>query len=139
MDLFVQTNFSSAKGGDESFVFRLDKKCTAIKPMINFCKQLRTMGYKLIFISSRRGPEKIIQATRENLQEQGFEVDDIDGLFLTPMEVYIKKIPVGVWKESIRASLTPNYDIIGCIGDSESDFAGQHTGEITIKLPNYLY
>lgn len=139
MDLFVETNFSSAKGGDESFVFRLAKRCTAIKPMVIFCKQLREAGAKLIFISSRRGPEEIIQATRENLINEGFFVDSEDGLYLTPMEVYVKKIPVGLWKESIRKSLAHRYNIIACIGDSETDFTGQYTGNIVMKLPNYLY
>lgn len=141
LQLRIETNFASKSGCDENYIFRDQQRCTGIKPMVDFCKKMRELNYKLIFISSRRGPEDHIKATKANLIRENIQVDEIDGLFLMPVTLHhgTEKMPVGNWKESVRQTLSCSYDIVGCIGDHNNDISGNYIGEIQVKLPNYLY
>ncbi len=150
------TNFTSKPGltADNPcspYHFRVNKKCTQINPMTNFCKRLQVMGYTLIYISSRRGTPEMYQATTDNLKAAEIVLNNITminqgkkkledklGLFLTPIDLF-GKMATGKWKESVRKDISEVYEIIGCVGDSADDWSGEHTGSITVNVPNYLY
>lgn len=133
-------NFESRRGSDDNYSFRVGKKCTAILPMLTLCKKLKDMDFHLIYVSARRGTDDLIKATQENLEREGYHVDE---LYLMPMEIHNekdpeKKVHTKTWKENVRKELSEKYDIIACIGDNDDDMTGECCGK-KFKLPNYLY
>lgn len=113
--------------------YRMQGICPAIKPVLLLHQFLRNNKCFMVFISSRH--EKLTEVTRRNLEEQGYHVDEI---YLMPAEPYKRRDPVGPWKESVRKEISNRFEIIGNIGDSETDFVGEYNG-MKIKLPNRLY
>lgn len=132
-DFCKSLNFGSKKGN--AFEYRKKKQCTAIGPVLQLNTQLKELGYKLIYISSRR--DALTQTTHENLIEKGFHVDH---LVLMPHNLWEKNAPAGTWKESERKRFATEigYEIIGNFGDSVTDFEGEYNG-YKVKLPNALY
>lgn len=144
LDLVLEENFESKRGSDANHIFRVNQRCTPIKPTIEFCAWLRALGYKVVFITSRRlwmkGYE---EGTRGNLAREGVSIDDQDGLFLLEQK-YAEgsgAISIGAWKRLVRDDLRKkSYNIVACIGDDEGDLAGaDEAGVYNVKLPNYLY
>lgn len=113
--------------------YRMKSICPAIKPTLLLSKLLHEKGCTLIFISSRH--EELTKATRFNLENEGYDIGEI---YLMPSGLYKQKEPVGKWKESIRREISDRFDIIGNIGDADTDFERGYNG-VTFKLPNKLY
>lgn len=118
---------------DDAFEFRLKSTCAALRPVRDFYHALKSHGFKMIILTSRR--DSLYAATQKNLTEQGFVYDE---LILLPMDLFEQGISHGEWKTSVRKSLSEKYNIVGCVGDSDSDFKGGYTG-YEVRLPNYLY
>lgn len=105
----------------------------AIKDTKRFYDYLISKNIRVIFISGRNAD--VGEATKKNLIEQGYT--KFDALILRSESE--NKISAAEWKAAKRKDLiSKGYNIIACIGDQESDFAGGNTG-IKIKLPSYLY
>ncbi len=118
---------------EDAYQYRFKKECSAIRPMQNFYNQLKALGYTLILLTSRR--EALYQVTQENLTKEGYVFDT---LILLPMDLFNQHVSHGAWKASMRKTLSQHYDIVGCVGDSPSDFEGDCCG-VQVRLPNYLY
>lgn len=105
----------------------------AIKDTKRFYDYLISKNIHIIFISGRNAG--VVEATKKNLIEQGYT--KFDALILRKDNE--SKISAAEWKAAKRKELIPKgYNIIACIGDQDSDLAGDNTG-IKIKLPSYLY
>jgi len=128
---FKEKNFEWT--ADEAFLFRFKKVCTPIRPVRDFFNELKKLGYKLIFLTSRR--DTLYQATTENLANTEYVYDE---LILLPIKLFEQHVSHGAWKFEVRKELSKKYDIIGSVGDSQSDFEGGCCG-VMVKLPNYLY
>lgn len=118
---------------EDAYHFRLKKESVIIRPVQELCNELKSLGYKLIFLTSRR--DTLLDATKENLASQGYVFDE---LILLPIELFNQHVSHGAWKAEERKKLAQKYDIVGSVGDSLSDFEGDYCG-IKVKLPNYLY
>ena len=144
LGLVLEENFESKRGSDANHIFRVQERCTPIKPTIEFCAWLRALNYKVIFITSRRlwmkGYE---EGTRGNLAREGVTIDVEDGLFLLEQKYAEGEaaISIGAWKRLVRDDLRKKgYNIVACIGDDDGDLAGSdEAGVCNVKLPNYLY
>lgn len=90
---------------------------------------LKERGFKIIFLSA--GDRKQLADYENELKAAGY--DTYEKLILRP-----DATPQGPWKFAQRQTLAETYDIVGCIGDLDTDFYGGYTGKI-IHLPNYLY
>ncbi|MCX6151157.1 MAG: hypothetical protein NTX22_11575 [Ignavibacteriales bacterium] len=88
---------------------------------------------KIIFLSGRN--YKNYEGTYKNLKNAGY--NDFDTLIVRS-EGQLNS-PASDYK-SIERLVIANlgYNIIGCVGDQQSDLEGGNAG-IKIKLPNYLY
>lgn len=139
-DLAIEENFETKRGTDTNSAFRIAERCTPIAPTIKLVSKLRSVGYKIVFITSRRAwVDGYEQGTRGNMAKADIAIDETDGLFLLP-ESY--KTQVGEWKALTRDALrTKGYVIVGSVGDSNDDLADpiKEPGVINVKLPNYLY
>lgn len=90
-------------------------------------------GFKIIFITGKKDTQ--YDATFRNLINVGYE--RFDTLIVRSQKDY--KTKAGQFKAQKRKELTnKGYNIVGCVGDQESDCDGENCG-IVIKLPNYLY
>ena len=118
---------------EDAYQFRFTKESVAIRPVQEFYNELKKLGFKLIFLTSRR--DTLYQATCQNLAQEGYVFDE---LILLPIELFNQHVPHGAWKAEERKKLAQKYDIVGSVGDSLSDFEGDYCG-IKVKLPNYLY
>jgi len=132
-NLFFEKNLEWIRGED-THPFRMQKKCTVIKPMLDLCRALKLLGYKLIAITSRNKDFEL--ATRENLTSEGFP--EFDQIVLVPIDLY-HKVSAGTWKESERIKLSTTYTIVGSFSDSTVDLDGACCGEYIALLPNYFY
>ena len=101
-----------------------------MKKLYDYCVD---RGFKIVLLTGRRYDE--YDATVKNLKHQGIEkfekliVREKDELIITAEE----------YKSDHRKKLTEEcYEIVGCIGDQESDLAGEYSGH-EVKLPNYIY
>ena len=104
-----------------------------IKDTKRFYDYLISKNIHIIFITGRNA--EVGEATKGNLLEQGYTKYDT----LIIRSDSERKIPAAEWKAAKREELvSKGYNIIACIGDQLSDFAGGNTG-YKIKLPNYLY
>lgn len=104
----------------------------AIEPIKELYNKLIDKGFKIIILSNR--PLDCLEATKKNLAQQGY----------TGYEKLIIRSTNSIansqaFKNKTRKELVDQgYNIVGCIGDQETDLAGENTG-VKIKLPNYLY
>ena len=90
-------------------------------------------GFKIIFLSGKTDTQ--YDATFRNLINVGYE--RFDTLIVRSQKDY--KTKAAQFKAEKRKELTDKgYNIVGCVGDQESDCAGENSG-IIVKLPNYLY
>lgn len=107
----------------------------AIIPVLKLYNALISMGFKIIFLSSRNsGSEKL---THDELIQAGYI--HFHKLILMPDNLaFDRSIKTASWKLSIRKELAQHYNIVGSVGDREADFEGGYTG-YKVKLPNYLY
>jgi predicted secreted acid phosphatase len=118
---------------EDAYTFRQNSTCPAIKPVRELYAALKGLSFKIIFLTSRR--DTLTQRTIDNLASQGMSYDE---LILLPIDLFNQGISHGAWKAATRAALSQRYTIVGNVGDSESDFEGEHNG-YKVKLPNYLY
>lgn len=101
-----------------------------VKELYDFLIQ---KGFRVIFISGKKDTQ--YDATFRNLINVGYE--RFDTLIVRSQKDY--KTKAGQFKAQKRKELTDKgYNIVGCVGDQESDCVGENCG-IVIKLPNYLY
>ncbi|MDR3646803.1 MAG: HAD family acid phosphatase [Candidatus Babeliales bacterium] len=119
---------------EDAFQFRKSSTSAAIKPVFDFYTAVRNLGFKVIFITSRRST--LQEATEKNLQKEGYT--DYEQLILLPIELFNAGVKHEEWKAEKRAELAQKYNIVASISDSDKDFEGGNTG-FKIKLPNYLY
>lgn len=101
-----------------------------LKPMLNLYKALVKKGFKIAFITARN--VEAMGETFKQLLNAGY--NKFDYLLLKPK--FVKEIDF--WKFQQRKFLSNYYNIVGCIGDHESDCAIGLTGK-KIILPNFLY
>lgn len=139
--LWQETNYEGiAGGGTANYQFRVNKRSTVIRPMIDFCAALREIGYSIIFVTSRRKTAELERATREHLEECNIKVNEEDGLILTPLECYQDKhFCRQQYNQRLRKQLSKKYHISGCIGKHPDFYQGKHTGLVTAQFPNFLY
>jgi len=104
-----------------------------IKPVLEFYKKLRALGYNIAFITAQAPSE--IKWTRKNLIAVGY--DEFIGIFGMPKKA-LSKFTIAPWKKSVRKKLSESYEIVATVGDRDADFFDGYTGKI-IKVPNYLY
>lgn len=106
-------------------------------PAIPKVKQLYdyliSAGFRIVFITGKRDYQ--YAATYKNLLAVGYNV--FDTLIVRKKEEY--KLKSAIFKSQKRKELAEKgYEIVGCVGDQESDCLGENCG-IIVKLPNYLY
>ncbi|MDR3646489.1 MAG: HAD family acid phosphatase [Candidatus Babeliales bacterium] len=143
-EYFVYKNWDFEWERSQMFEMRKQGKSEAIPGVLNLYKELKKLGYKIIFITARR--ESLNRVTSDNLRNEGYEdvgVKDGDWVLCLPDNYHGVKDAEGKpldtqWKAMTRALLSKVYTIAGSISDSASDFKGGNAGEC-IKLPNYLY
>ena len=107
------------------------KVIPATLSLYNFAKK---RGIAVFFISGRH--EALREATIKNLKAAGY--DNWDGLYLCPDNHKHKLLATfkAETRESIRSK---HYEIIGNIGDQESDLVGNDVIQCKFKLPNPFY
>ncbi|ERN04259.1 acid phosphatase 1 [Amborella trichopoda] len=109
--------------------------CPAVPAILGLYKHLTHRGFK-VFLLTGRDQELLDQATRENLNNQGFI--GYERLILRGPE-YRGQSAVA-FKSAIRKRLAEEgYRIWGNIGDQWSDLLGDNHGDRTFKLPNPMY
>jgi predicted secreted acid phosphatase len=110
-----------------------ERKAPAIPETRLFYQYMVARGFIVMFLSGRRHDEH--EDTVANLKAQGFKV--FDRLVVRPKGS--DNCPAGLFKAEARKVIAEEgFEIVGCIGDQQSDFCGGNTG-FEIKLPNYLY
>lgn len=106
-----------------------------LSPVFAFYNYLLNKGFKIVFLSSR--DVKGYYWTKDQLKSAGYT--KFEEIILRPVELKLNNIKeVSTWKYNERKKLTKNYNIVGCVGDRQSDCNYGHTGYF-VKLPNYLY
>ncbi|KAK3017757.1 hypothetical protein RJ639_005073 [Escallonia herrerae] len=109
--------------------------CSAIPAVLRLFDRLIEAGFK-VFLVTGRDEETLGQATRQNLQGQGFT--GYERLILRTAEY--KGQSAVMYKSGIRKQLQgEGYRIWGNVGDQWSDLQGECTGNRTFKLPNPMY
>ena len=105
----------------------------AIPAILDLYRLAKKRGMAVFFISGRR--ESWRDVTVKNLRAAGYK--DWDGLYLRPDDYsYDTIVP---FKLSTRELLrSKGYEIVGNIGDQESDLTGDHVG-CRFKIPNPYY
>lgn len=114
---------------------RETKIAPAIKATLAFYNELKRLGFKTIFVSSRN--QGAYEEYYKNLTEIGYK--DFDKLILMPDEIaFDRNIKTADWKLDIRKQLAQEYTIVGSVGDRAADFKGGYTG-YEVKIPNYIF
>lgn len=112
-------------------------KATAITPVLELYKYLKSKGIKVFFITGRhesKNPINNLDPTVKNLIDVGYS--GFDGIFFKPRA---PKMKTAQFKLDIRKKLVEEgYFILINIGDQYSDFEGGFSGKI-FKLPNPAY
>jgi len=119
---------------EDAFEFRKKGISQVIKPVFEFYKELIKLGFKIIFLTSRR--DSLNEITIKNLTD--FGINQYSELILLPIDLFNASIKHHEWKAKVRQELSNKYNIAASISDSKKDFEGGNTG-YCIKLPNYLY
>ena len=111
----------------------LEARAPVIPEVKRLYDYLVNQGFKIVFLTSRKYNE--YDATIKNLKREG--IITFDKLIVRqPHELKIKTVD---YKSSCRKELTEQgYNIVGTIGDQQSDLDGPHAG-YRVKIPNYLY
>jgi acid phosphatase len=110
----------------------LEARCPAIVPVLGIHQAARANGVAVFFMSGRK--EFSREATARNLVATGF--GGFEGLILKSGD---STEPTSEFKARERARLAAaGWTIIACVGDQESDLAGENTGR-TFKIPNPAY
>ena len=108
----------------------------AITPTLAFYNALKRASVPVFFVTGRPNRKKMIEATRRNLNEQGYT--DWKRLFFTPSSL-VATHSVGHFKCHVRQSLhNLGYTVLLNIGDLETDFIGGGALK-DIKLSNPFY
>ena len=90
-------------------------------------------GFKIIFMTGRKFDE--YDATIKNLKREGLTTFEK----LIVRQKHEVNISAKAYKSGNRKQLTEQgYNIVGCIGDQQSDLDGGYAG-YAVKLPNYKY
>lgn len=101
-----------------------------VKKLYNF---LVSRGFKIIFLTGRKHDE--YDATIKNLKREGFTT--FNQLIVRTEEE--KDLTAEAYKSARRKKIVQDgYNIVGSIGDQDSDLKGGNTG-YQVKLPNYFY
>jgi len=114
---------------------RQTKIVPAIKATLAFYHELKNLGFKTVFVSSRN--QAVYDEYYKNLTDIGYH--DFDKLILMPDKLaFDQNIKTADWKLGIRKQLAQEYTIVGCVGDRTVDFKGGYTG-YEVKIPNYIF
>lgn len=114
---------------------RETKTAPAIKATLVFYNELKKLGFKTVFVSSRN--QGAYDEYYKNLTKIGYK--DFDKLILMPDEIaFDRNIKTADWKLEIRKLLAQEYTIVGSVGDRNADFKGGYTG-YEVKIPNYIF
>lgn len=108
---------------------RQQKNRKAILPVLRLYKMLIARGFTIFFISARTQIQYHEYAA--DLSREGYQ--NYKELIMRDQEM-----PHQLWKLTQRKKIAENYDIVGCVGDLDTDFYGGFTGYI-VRLPNHLY
>ncbi|HUG12976.1 MAG TPA: HAD family acid phosphatase [Opitutaceae bacterium] len=110
----------------------LEARCPPVAPVLEIHRTARANSVAVFFLSGRK--ELTRKATARNLLGTGFS--GFEALILKEDD---STEPTSVFKARERARLAAEgWTIIACVGDQESDLAGEHTGR-TFKIPNPAY
>lgn len=110
----------------------LEARCPPIAPVLEIHRVARANGVAVFFLSGRK--EFARNATARNLIGTGFA-----GFEALILKADGSDHPTSEFKACERARLAAaGWTIIACVGDQESDFAGEHTGR-KFKIPNPAY
>jgi len=110
----------------------LEARCPPIEPVLEIHRTARANGVAVFFLSGRK--ELTRKATARNLLGTGFS--GFEAMILKADE---STEPTSEFKARERARLAAaGWTIIACVGDQESDLAGEHTGR-AFKIPNPAY
>ncbi len=107
-------------------------KAQAVRPVLALARHARELGVAVFFVVTR--PPELLEATRRNLREQGYEFTDVIG---PPKDA---KYPSSAdFKASARRELlNGGWNVIAVVGDQETDLTGGFA-ERFYKLPNPVY
>jgi len=114
---------------------RETKIAPAIKATLAFYNELKKLGFKTVFVSSRN--QGAYDEYYKNLTQIGYK--DFDTLILMPdVLAFDKNVKTADWKLEVRKQLAQEYTIVGGVGDRATDFKGGYTG-YEVKIPNYIF
>lgn len=114
---------------------RETKVAPAIKGTLAFYNELKKLGFKTVFVSSRN--QGVYDEYYKNLTQIGYK--DFDKLILMPDELaFDKNVKTAHWKLDVRKQLAQEYSTVGSVGDRAADFKGGYAG-YEVKIPNYIF
>jgi predicted secreted acid phosphatase len=114
---------------------RETKIAPAIKATLAFYNELKKLGFKTVFVSSRN--QGVYDEYYKNLTQIGYR--DFDKLILMPDALaFDRNIKTADWKLEVRKQLAQEYTIVGSVGDRAADFQGGYAG-YEVKIPNYIF
>lgn len=123
------------KNQPELIQARETKIAPAIKATLAFYNELKKLGFKTVFVSSRN--QGSYDEYYKNLTQIGYK--DFDKLILMPDELaFDKNVKTADWKLEVRKQLAQEYTIVGSVGDRATDFQGGYAG-YEVKIPNYIF
>ncbi|EXB74596.1 Acid phosphatase 1 [Morus notabilis] len=132
---YYATNGFGVKPYDpESFhQWILSEAAPALPKSLKLYKNLKTLGFKIIFLTGRRENER--SAIESNLKVAGYHTWEL---------VLLKDDDYSGTTADFKAEQRKNledagYRIVGNIGDQWTDLLGTNAGHRTFKLPNPLY
>jgi predicted secreted acid phosphatase len=132
-------NYELAKSMSFGYVYKMNKEWNAEmkSPAFDQVKELYDFlidkGARIIFLTGRNIPE--YEVTYGNLIKEGYTNFDT----LITQRKHEQEMNAQEFKSSKRKELVERgYDIIGTVGDQQSDIEGPYSG-IQVKIPNYLY
>jgi len=114
---------------------RETKVAPAIQATLAFYNELKKLGFKTVFVSSRN--QGVYDEYYKNLTQIGYR--DFDKLILMPDALaFDRNIKTADWKLEVRKALAQEYTIVGSVGDRAADFQGGYVG-YEVKIPNYIF
>jgi len=114
---------------------RETKIAPAIQATLTFYNELKKLGFKTVFVSSRN--QGVYDEYYKNLTQIGYK--DFDKLILMPDELaFDRNVKTADWKLGVRKQLAQEYTIVGSVGDRAADFQGGYAG-YEVKIPNYIF
>jgi len=107
-------------------------RAQAIRPVLALARRARELGVAVFFVVTR--PPELLEATRRNLREQGYEATEVIGPPKNAKYPSSADFKAGARRELVNRG----WNVVAVLGDQETDLAGGF-GERFYKLPNPVY